>query len=494
MIRLFKIYIYPDLLKSHKYLCNSLELDYSDFIIKTLDPVHFNLQIISDETQKKNLDNTEWIVVKENNLREIKDEINKKIFLYAEKKRNIINHFAQKNLHDLSDGETPSKMKNYGDVFSRLSQTGQFLEKINFLIDSLKRKNILIVNTNDITDLNYVYPFYKLKDFDDIYLQCLEKPNAEERDFIFSIFLSLAHFGNKRKSESPFNIRYQVFFHLPQPVLIIKQSGEIVMSNNAFNDLNTLPRIFLAYKDNDTIDIHLKVFQIFCRELGDDCTLYVLQSFDTLENQKDKQYRDLGIMTSSLAHEFKNPLAGILAAVNVLELEQWPTESFELICEIKKSAQRSNELVETFLGFSRQQERVSLTTLNEDHLSKFFYRAHDLCKARLVEEQYAMNINHQVINDFDVQGRGAMYTMLFYLYFQDMITRFQKSKLIEGHQGLSINLTIVENKTSFSFIIHSFMYKLTYNRLRNYLAHNLNLTIQKKGEEIFFIREEFPPH
>ena len=77
MIRLFKIYIYPDLLKSHKYLCNSLELDYSDFIIKTLDPVHFNLQIISDETQKKNLDNTEWIVVKENNLREIKDEINK---------------------------------------------------------------------------------------------------------------------------------------------------------------------------------------------------------------------------------------------------------------------------------------------------------------------------------------------------------------------------------------------------------------------------------
>ena len=95
---------------------------------------------------------------------------------------------------------------------------------------------------------------------------------------------------------------------------------------------------------------------------------------------------EMSIMTSSIAHELKNPIAGISATLDILELEiHSENELFEIVTEMRENIKRCSKLVSIFLGFSKTKtrgvEKVSIDeALNE---------ALGLLKCRIVES----NIN-----------------------------------------------------------------------------------------------------
>ncbi|MCX7978020.1 MAG: hypothetical protein N2578_03360 [Bdellovibrionaceae bacterium] len=89
-----------------------------------------------------------------------------------------------------------------------------------------------------------------------------------------------------------------------------------------------------------------------------------------LESAKQEE---LGLIASSIAHELNNPLAGILSFSQILKSELKPTDPlWEDVVHIEKAAEKSREIVQQLLRFSRMAESPSeeldiLSLLQQTH-------------------------------------------------------------------------------------------------------------------------------
>ena len=65
---------------------------------------------------------------------------------------------------------------------------------------------------------------------------------------------------------------------------------------------------------------------------------------------KSVSSEELGIISSSIAHELNNPLGGILAGLSVLLLEDLEMENRLSLEEMKRGTERCRQLINIFLG------------------------------------------------------------------------------------------------------------------------------------------------
>ena len=79
--------------------------------------------------------------------------------------------------------------------------------------------------------------------------------------------------------------------------------------------------------------------------------LYDLMKMSDSKKNIENLLKDLTIISGSLAHELKNPIGGIIAGVELLNLMDGSSDN-DYLLEIKKSATKSKELIDLFLGFS----------------------------------------------------------------------------------------------------------------------------------------------
>lgn len=76
-----------------------------------------------------------------------------------------------------------------------------------------------------------------------------------------------------------------------------------------------------------------------------------VRSFEAMEEQK--RLAALGAMSAGLAHEIRNPLAGLKGAAQVLQAEQLDDESQEMLQVIVDEAERLDVVVRQFLDYAR---------------------------------------------------------------------------------------------------------------------------------------------
>jgi len=76
-----------------------------------------------------------------------------------------------------------------------------------------------------------------------------------------------------------------------------------------------------------------------------------VRSFEALEEQK--RLAALGAMSAGLAHEIRNPLAGLKGAAQVLQSDELPEESQEMLQVIVDEAERLDVVVRQFLDYAR---------------------------------------------------------------------------------------------------------------------------------------------
>lgn len=296
---------------------------------------------------------------------------------------------------------------------------------------------------DDFQDFDRTYRFSS-RDNQNFYIGAKFKKNlknyTEGEPIILSFILTLnEQFFDSVQMMSFSNVNNaivsEVFNRIETPVVLFTRDGQLLNYNEAFLDLNTTPNDAFQFKDDETININGIRFHISKQEISNNSgyfTLFVFMNFDNQENDPLKflNPEELGIVTSSIAHELNNPLAGVLAAITLLKMDDnWNDEQEKAIDEINESARRCKNLVEIFLGFSKAQN------LEERNASirESFNHALALLNFRVIETNTKVSFSWNVSEYFEerIKVNGSIFSMVFYVILGELLTLASHQSLIE---------------------------------------------------------------
>ncbi len=249
----------------------------------------------------------------------------------------------------------------------------------------------------------------------------------------------------------------------------------------------------LVLRWNGTIeDTVREVDFLLCLPLGLK-TKFVLQN-----STKD----ELGIITSSLAHELNNPLAGILAAVECLLLADPDNQTKETLSNIYSTAGRAKSLVELFLGFSRPSLSPSRAKDDSDQISFFetgkakdyelpqlFEQAMTLARLRIAQSHFNLSFSAERLNQYGAQFNASMMTMVFYLMIHEILTCFAHQKLVRSEKRHRSNLVLTEDSAGFTISVDdevNLEKQISENSLMGYLLTELKLEMSFSANGIKF--------
>lgn len=247
------------------------------------------------------------------------------------------------------------------------------------------------------------------------------------------------------KIDAQYSLWEEALAKIPLPLALINIKGDLIVYNHAFTRLNLSPRDCLQYNDEETIEVSgdfFKVNKVDVEKDDLDCFLFLFFNQDMIHSEapegqslKSISSQELGIISSSIAHELNNPLAGILAAIGLLELEDWEAEEKESLNEMKTSAKRCKSLVEIFLGFSRTRDQQQ----KEGPIRNALGQSLDLLRFRMIESDVRIEV--------DIEGAGepfkryinlSLCSMILYLVLGEVLTLFNHYRLVLGDQSLKV--------------------------------------------------------
>lgn len=233
------------------------------------------------------------------------------------------------------------------------------------------------------------------------------------------------------------------------PAIVFDHFDSIVYEAASFKELEIhqkdLPKILNRgsfIKNNCQYSIHKE-------SLNDNIIYRFILEDNSIENGNSK---DLGIITSSIAHELNNPLAGILAALEVFELEDLPSETLEEILVMKKTILRCRALVKTFLGFSKVQD-----TEESSNIEEAVGQALELAKFRMIESNLNITNSLSVMKNFEKTFNLSIMTMTIYIIINELVTIFSHRKLVENNK---------DGFLEFKFKIHESKIEIIFNPIK----------------------------
>lgn|GEM_PF-6018656 len=333
--------------------------------------------------------------------------------------------------------------------------------------DSLKIVNFFHKFENKVLEGSSLLSFFNMiklefestaSTIDPLYFICedqffsisVEAKSIKIISYLFSMFIQ----SKKNLVKESINFQsyklLETFFNQSDVGLVVfNQNNELVIHNKAFRDLNILSQKVLSLQDKEKIEVEGKSFEVSVTSLE---ARFKLFSFKLSKGSyHDSQDEELGIITSSIAHEINNPIAGILSGVDALTMidDNLCESSAEILQEIKKSALKSKNLVSTFLGFYKD-KFSSLDTSSE---SAPIDQAFDLMRTRLIESELRLKLEFQGKSQKAMLHRNnSLWTMLFYLTLTSVINVILRDRLIRRRQHQSLDLKVVSpNKGDIGF-------------------------------------------
>ncbi len=241
-----------------------------------------------------------------------------------------------------------------------------------------------------------------------------------------------------------------LFSKLDIPLAIFDLDQNLVLHNDLFIKLNLSAKECFGFKINEQITIDSDIYKVQ-KILNSENNLLHLNFIpvnEVLGSSDSPSSEELGIVSSSIAHELNNPLAGVLAALNVLELDDYSDEIHEKFDQMKESVGRCKKLVETFLGFSKiNNQNHGLTSYGKDS----FYQAMELIRFRLIENNITINYDYSQKEKLSYPVNSHVLSMIFYFFLGELLTSFSHQNLVELKNIKRINLDIIENYNGIEF-------------------------------------------
>ncbi len=352
---------------------------------------------------------------------------------------------------------------------------------------------IPVANIEDLKKANFLLPIVINEEVEE-FISISKFNFSLDSSFILAhLFRVYANFFLRHNLLNRFEDEHKIwedaFFKIKTPMALFDEQGELIRHNNKFINLRLMGKECLQLENNQTINISSGTYKvlrkkILLNESTNNFFVFLTDSRSSEKRTSMSSNEELGIVSSSIAHELNNPLAGILAALNVFELEDELSDEIKFhLNEMKKGAQRCRDLIQTFLGFSKIKP-VSNLDENQDFpknsVIKSFEQAFHLIRFRLIENNLKLNFKQKMIKRFNYSFNSSVLAMVFYLILGEIITSFSHFLLVSGEGSKTLNAEFIESQNYIEIKLYSeFEYKnkILESKLIMHLIQYLNLEI-----------------
>tara|TARA_B100001971_G_scaffold215195_1_gene260363 strand:+ start:194120 stop:195739 length:1620 start_codon:yes stop_codon:yes gene_type:complete len=298
-------------------------------------------------------------------------------------------------------------------------------------------------------DLSHLIPF-KIKD--DLYFLTWDVNQDYTIEKALYTYNAVEQFSKRLESNVlriEYGNDYQTIINaVPFPFVLFDEAGVLTLHNAKFVNLNLTAKKCLKLKDNEQVTLRNELYKVHKLSDGGVTLFYFVRVKDFIEDDThtDSSSSDLGIITSSIAHELNNPLAGIMAALDVILLDFESPEMADNVNQMKDTVNRCKKLVETFLGFSKYRPQTQSQYNNK--IQESFNQALELIRFRLIENNLNIVTHFEHDHSFENNFNPHVMSMIFYLTLGELLTNFSHHKLVSDDRSTSILIEFVEGKNN----------------------------------------------
>lgn len=381
------------------------------------------------------------------------------------------------------------------------------LEKVlkQFAKNNIERSKFQFLSAGNLAELSASENFLLLPPFKGQFI-AMEMNWDEDDAFklikrLFFFYTLVNFFKSQHNVEDPFfdeNLWEGVLDSIPFPVALLSTSGEVHQHNSLFAKLSFPPSNCLKLKLREKIlinDIPYNIYRKNIHHLDQEKILFVFftESFFLKgDGNLTPSGQELGIISSSIAHELNNPIAGIQAALTLLMLdESLNQEAEQTLKEMKNGAMRCKQLIETFLGFSRANPRHLLTDQSAmSPIDICYQQAQNLLRFRTVESGIRFNFESIKHAEFKAQVNPSLLTMTFYLILGELMTLYSHQLLVANKNQIEkvIKGEIIESAQEIQIQLHELnISTLSLSKLIQNLLTIENFVLQVSDYSLRFI-------
>lgn len=242
----------------------------------------------------------------------------------------------------------------------------------------------------------------------------------------------------------------QVFQSAPFPIAIELDGRDLIWQNKYFSNLKLFPKMFKKIDTEGKIHTKHGFFKVYKNQFTIEDQLFQLVYLAQQSEEITNTGEDLGIITSSLAHEMNNPLAAIKAAIELILIMETNLKSKETLDQMLVSVNRCLQLVKIFLGFTKvsfnSDKLLEGQSKNTDIIP--FYECWDyalqLMRTRLISSSLRIQTEWSRTNYFKISNSNIV-TMMIYWLLNQIVSIFERKILISRNTSSDQKVKITED-------------------------------------------------
>lgn len=412
--------------------------------------------------------------------------------LMAISNKNIKQIFSKKNIEHISSWNVWQQVQDFERLVYAINDSKALKDFLNNELSFFSQNGLKLLSLAEFLATANTTHFLVLPIDHEVELFLTwEKQTSEFAVMLFYgvLFQTLANQSLLGESRHLKKRLEKVLSQLPVALVVFDQEGEVIIHNGDFLQLGLSFKQCDQLENKEQITLGNHIFRVLKRKVeNNQIEMMFLPVDDFLVENKNISSQELGIISSSIAHEINNPLAGILAAIDYLLIDDISDSLKSELSEMKQGIFRCQKLIQTFLGFSRVSKENSTHPLPAGEMGECLEQAMDLIRFRLIENNLQLHFDHNIKKQFSRPINPHVFSMLIYLVLGDLVTNISHHGLVIRKTHNPICLQFKEEENQLAMFLPEEI-KLSEDFVRSKLVQHLldinNLKIQSdKGSII----------
>lgn len=290
--------------------------------------------------------------------------------------------------------------------------------------------------------------------------------------------INLSRYNNLislQQSERLFDL---AFHSSPQPIIVVDQNYQVYQANLAAeknaeangDDLKCHQLLFGSpkpcagcqfgsrfeiQKDTRTFAVQSSRFS----SSGEGDQTYWVHLYEDISEQKalESKYQqaaklsEVGLITSSIAHELNNPLGGILSYLQIMKMELPATHPFQQdLHGLTEASLRMKKHIEDLLFFSRKEDHLKLENIE---LNEVFVKTLDLLQMQLKKEH--LTVSYQPSGSTEHRVSILHFRNIIHLTFQFLLHKLRLKRQMKANFSGLVEVKISQDQSASYLILNA---------------------------------------